>query len=66
MSSFAQEDLYDINDTNFHIQQLQVHENIPKYRIILGEKAPPGQDPQLFLLPTATRELCAAIIVSIA
>ena len=41
-----------IQNLKQHISQLQIYNNIPRYRILLGEKAPEGQNPQLFLLPT--------------
>ena len=44
-----------------HITQMQTHNNVPRFRIVLGEKAPSDQNPQLFLLPTE-RELSAIII----
>ena len=44
-----------------HISQVDENPNVPKYNIVLGEKAPPGADPQLYLLPTK-RELSAVII----
>ena len=50
-----------IQNLKQHISQLQIYNNIPRYRILLGEKAPEGQNPQLFLLPTL-RELSAIII----
>ena len=50
-----------IQNLKQHISQLQTYNNIPRYRIVLGEEAPEGQNPQLFLLPTL-RELSAIII----
>ena len=44
-----------------HISQLQTYNNIPRYRIVLGEQAPAGENPQLYLLPTV-RELSAIIV----
>ena len=50
-----------IQNLEQHISQLQTYNDIPRYRIVLGEKAPEGQNPQLYLLPTS-RELSAIII----
>ena len=50
-----------IQNLKQHISQLQNYNNIPRYRIVLGEEAPEGQNPQLFRLPTL-RELSAIII----
>ena len=44
-----------------HIQQMLTYNDIPRYRIVLGEKGPIGANQQLYLLPT-TRELSAVII----
>ena len=44
-----------------HMQQVDEQPNIPRYNIVLGEKAPIGANAQLFLLPTS-RELSAVII----
>ena len=50
-----------IQNLKQHISQLQTYNNIPRYRIGLGEKAPEGQNPQLYLLLTL-RGLLAIII----
>ena len=50
-----------IQNLKQHISQLQTYNDIPRYRIVLGEKTPEGQNPQLYLLPTL-RELSVIII----
>ena len=44
-----------------HIELMLIYNEIPRYRIVLGEKATMGKNQQRFLLPT-TRELSAVII----
>ena len=44
-----------------HIKLMLIYNEIPRYRIVLGGKAPMGENQQRFLLPTS-RELSAVII----
>ena len=40
-----------------HIQQMLTYNDIPRYRIVLGEKGPIGENQQLYLLPNNERTI---------